>query len=222
MRTIGRLMLAALAVLTMPSLAQAQEGRLFKNAWFWGAKVGSMYYTTPTHTGYAPVLGGEWIITRTRGALYLAVQESFMPDDEPVGSIEDPYSSTGRKPVWISDMRQVTIAGLIFPTQKRGYLRPYAGLGFTLANAFSSGAALNGFESETEKRYLEAAVEDAKSAASLIGMVGLQAQYRRLSAFGQAAMMPAHGTSFLLNGNYTLYFEGGLRYNIGTSIDRPY
>ena len=222
MRTIGRLMLAALAVLTMPSLARAQEGRLFKNAWFWGAKVGSMAYTTPTHTGYAPVLGGEWVITRTRGALYLSVQEAFMPDDEAVGSIEDPYSQSGRKPVYISDIRQATIAGLIFPTQKRGYLRPYAGIGFTLVDAFSSGAQLNGNESETERNYLAFAVEDAKSTASLIGMLGIQAQYRRLSAFAQGAMMPAHGTSFLLNGNYTLFFEGGLRYNIGTSIDRPY
>lgn len=221
MRTTGRLMLAALAVLTMPSLAQAQEGRLFKNAWFWGAKVGTMHYTSRTHEGYAPVLGAEWVITRTRGALYLSIQESFMPE-EPVAAIEDPYATTGFKPVYVSDIRQATIAGLIFPTQKRGYLRPYAGIGFTLVDAFSSGAQLNGFESETERRYLAFAVEDAKSTASLIGMVGLQAQYRRLSAFAQGSMMPAHGTSFLLNGNYTLYYEAGLRYNIGTSIDRPY
>ena len=221
MRTIGRLMLAALAVLTMPSLAQAQEGRLFKNAWFWGAKVGSMYYTSRTHKGYAPLIGGEWVITRTRGALYLSVQESFMPET-PSAAIEDPYSTTGYKNVYVSDIRQATIAGLIFPTQKRGYLRPYAGIGFTLVDAFSSGPQLDGFESETERRYLAFAVEDAKSTASLIGMLGIQAQYRRLSAFAQGAMMPAQSTSFLLNGNYTLFFEGGLRYNIGTSIDRPY
>jgi hypothetical protein len=118
-------------------------------------------------------------------------------------------------------MRRATIAGFVFPTMKRGYLRPYAGAGFVLLD-FHAASPENAGSNSAENQYVIEALQDSKSGASIIGIVGLQAQLKRLSAFGQGSLMPAQGTNFLLNGNYTLIFEAGLRYNIGTSIDRPF
>ena len=41
MRTIRALM-AATAVVVLPSIASAQQGRGFQDAWFWGLKVGGL------------------------------------------------------------------------------------------------------------------------------------------------------------------------------------
>lgn len=220
MRTI-RVLAALFALLTVPQIAGAQEGRLFKDSWFWGAKVGSMKFETVESKGYAQLIGAEWLITRTRGALYLAADETFFGDDS-FSAVDNPYNTTnGRAPIILRDMRRFTVAGMVFPTMKRGYLRPYAGAGFVLME-FHAATPETQSTNSGENQYVLTELENAKSGASLLGIVGLQAQFRRLSAFGQGSMMPAQGTTFLLNGNYTLIFEAGLRYNIGTSIDKPY
>jgi len=219
MRTIRRLT-TALALMVLPQVAGAQEGRLFKDSWFWGAKVGTMKYETLVTKGYAPLIGGEWLITRTRGALYLAVDEAFF-GLEGRSTVEDPYAPSGRKEVHLFDLRRATIAGIVFPAQKRGYLRPYAGVGFVLLD-FHAASPVTGGNSAAENQAIGEALQDAKSGASVMGLLGLQAQFKRLSAFGQGSVMPAQGSTFLLNGNYTIIVEAGLRYNIGTSIDRPF
>ena len=219
MRTIRRLT-TALALIALPQLASAQEGRLFKDSWFWGAKVGTMKYETLVTEGYAPMIGLEWLITRTRGALYLAIDETIFGLDGQ-SSVDDPYAVSGRKDIHLQDLRRATIAGFVFPTMKRGFLRPYAGVGFVLLD-FHNASQVTGSSNSAENQYVAEALQDAKSGASILGIVGLQAQLKRLSAFGQGSWMPAQGSTFLLNGNYTLILEVGLRYNIGTSIDRPY
>ena len=219
MRTI-RFLATVLALLAVPQVGSAQEGRLFKDSWFWGAKVGTMKYATLESEGYAQLIGAEWLITRTRGALYLAVDEAFFGVNG-YSSVDNPYSTTGRQLVVLNDLRRATIAGFVFPTMKRGYLRPYAGAGFVLLDFHAASPASAGSNS-AENQYVLETLQVSKSGASIIGIVGLQAQLKRLSAFGQGSLMPAQGTTFLLNGNYTLILEVGLRYNIGTSIDRPF
>jgi hypothetical protein len=218
MRTI-RFLAALTALVVMPQVGGAQEGRLFKDSWFWGAKVGTVKYATLEEEGYAQMIGAEWLITRTRGALYLALDETFF--GERLSSVDDPYAFNGRKRVQLNDMRRATIAGFVFPSMRRGFLRPYAGAGFALLD-FHAAAPTSAGASSAENQYITESLETAKSGASLLGIVGLQAQFKRLSAFGQGSLMPAQGTTFLLNANYTLILEVGLRYNIGTSIDRPF
>jgi hypothetical protein len=75
MRTI-RVLATVFALLLLPQIGGAQEGRHFKDSWFWGAKVGSMKYATLESEGYAQLIGAEWLITRTRGALYLAIERA--------------------------------------------------------------------------------------------------------------------------------------------------
>jgi len=77
MRTLRVLTIAA-AVVALPSLATAQQGRPFKDAWFWGVKAGgfSLADTAGAYT-MAPMVGAEWLITRTHGGLYLSVGQAF-------------------------------------------------------------------------------------------------------------------------------------------------
>lgn len=224
MRTIGRLVVAGFAVLALPHAAAAQEGRLFQNSWFWGAKGGSFYFNSPTvDGGFAATVGGEWLITRTRTALYIAAQEVFMWEGPGVSRIDDPYAFSGRKDVYVSDIRSATIAMMAFPRVIGENFRPYAGLGFTFMNAFSSGPVLTGTESAAERAFLDEAVDESKEFFGFVGMAGLQMQYRRFSVFGQATMMPQQSTSsWFFNTNHNYLLEAGIRWNMGSSIDsRP-
>jgi hypothetical protein len=47
-------------------------------------------------------------------------------------------------------------------------------------------------------------------------MGGVQAQFGRLAVFGQASVAPA-SANFLLNNSALGFFEGGVRYNFGSS-----
>jgi len=52
-------------------------------------------------------------------------------------------------------------------------------------------------------------------------MAGLQMRLVRFSVFGQATASPANSNFFLYTGsNWRTTVEGGMRYNIGSSIDR--
>jgi hypothetical protein len=58
-----------------------------------------------------------------------------------------------------------------------------------------------------------------KDRVSFITMAGIQAQYQRVSLFGQVTYMPAKA-DFLLNGRSTYILEAGIRYNFGASKER--
>ena len=60
---------SAAALLAQPSAAQ--EGRQFKDAWFWGAKGGALVYSSnySTDAAVAPLAGIDWMITRTYGGV---------------------------------------------------------------------------------------------------------------------------------------------------------
>ena len=207
---LGLALLAAL-----PNVGSAQAGRLFKDSWFWGAKTGVMSYSTKAvENAVAPLVGGEWLITRTRGALYVSYDQTFFNTD---AAVADGFSVGGQRLVALDDMRRVTFAALAFPKNWMG-IRPYGGLGMAL-NFITDATPRGTYESAAQKNDIEATVEDRRSRASILLMGGVQAQYSRWSVFGQATMMPAHAT-FLIDGRSTYFLEGGIRYNIGSSIER--
>jgi hypothetical protein len=57
---------------------------------------------------------------------------------------------------------------------------------------------------------------------SLLGTIGVQAQYKRFAPFLQAQVMPTQGRNqFLINGEgFTYVIEGGLRINTSKAIER--
>ena len=83
-----RVLTAAIGLAALlPKPSAAQGGRQFKDAWFWGVKGGGMLYSSAsTENSLAPLVGAEWLITRTRGGLYLSFDQAFLTT---TGSFQD-------------------------------------------------------------------------------------------------------------------------------------
>jgi len=61
-------------------------------------------------------------------------------------------------------------------------------------------------------------VEAARSRGAVMGMAGVQIQTRRAAIFAQEIMLPSN-SNFLFS-SVLSFFEFGVRYNFGSSIDR--
>jgi hypothetical protein len=214
MRTVRWLSLGLALATVVPSAAQAQEGRLFKNAWFWGAKAGITSFSTDrVKNAVAPSLGVEWLITRSRGGLYVSYDASFFEEETVIFT-----QAYGPHTIRMENMRRVTIAGLAFPFNI-GTIRPYGGVGLAM-NFIQNVTPVEAFSSQDQETIVARRAFDTKDRAAFIAIAGVQLQYFRFSAFGQASIMPAQAR-FMLNARPVYHLEGGIRWNVGTSIDRP-
>jgi hypothetical protein len=206
------------ALLSQPSAAQ--DGRQFKDAWFWGAKAGGLLYSSATTNGsVAPLVGAEWLITRTNGGLYVSFDQAFLTTG---GQFIDHDADTAfTRPVTLKNLRRLTIAGMVFPLQQRD-LHPYAGFGFTL-NQIAGTALQNNFTSTQRYEIALDSVRAKKATFSPVFIGGVQARYRPFSAFVQASATPTQ-QGFFLYGNggraFNMSLETGVRYNVGSAIDR--
>lgn len=212
-----RTLIAVLGLTALvPATGAAQEGRLFKDSWFWGAKAGVMtFWTTRVKHAQAPLFGADWLITRSKGALLVSGEQGFFEEES---SVFDASEADQERTVEISDIRRATFTVLGFPKQY-GVLRPYVGLGVSF-NFIQKAAATGLTSGSAQADTIGARVRNEQSSAAPLFMVGLQAQYSRFSIFGQGSMLYAQN-GLLFNNNETYVFEGGIRYNIGSSIDRP-
>ena len=208
--------LALVALLPAAGESQSQPGgaRGFKDSWYWGAKTGLLSFSTVTSgSAWAPLIGAEWLITRSRGALYVSLDQSFF--DETTGLVDQQGNAFQ---IGIEDLRRFTAAGLAFPVTW-GALRPYAGVGLSI-NFIQRAAPLTAVEDPATDARLREAIDDQKDRASIVFMGGVQGEYRRFVLFGQATYMPSRDR-FLLNDRSTYLLETGVRFNFGTSIERP-
>ena len=211
MRTF-RWMLACAAL--VPAVASAQADRDFRNSWFWGAKAGvSSFSTLTTRNKMAPLVGGEWLITRTRFGLYLAYDHSFF---DATAGIQDVGGNTYG--INIRNLRRVTAAGLMFP-RTFGVIRPYLGLGASM-NLISNARSVDQFSNPGDQAILDDEITDRKERASFLVMGGVQTQYKRVAPFGQITLQPSQ-QRFLLGERPLFVVEGGVRINLGSSIERP-
>ena len=198
----------------------AQDARQFKDAWFWGVKGGGLSYTSAsTNNGGAPLVGAEWLITRSNGGLYVSFDQAFFSTTG--GFTDRNPDSTFVRNVSLKNLRRFTMAGMIFPAQSRN-LHPYAGAG--LAFQQIAGAALvNG--SPGSPRYLIAqdSIQARKAAFSPIILAGIQARFKPMSLFVQGSASPIQRSFFLSNTvssrSFNFSLEMGARYNVGSSID---
>ncbi|HVE79973.1 MAG TPA: hypothetical protein VNA89_13995 [Gemmatimonadaceae bacterium] len=223
MRMVRPLTLAFGALALLPATGAAQSGRYFQNAWFWGAKAGNMTYWTrgKSSPSQAVQFGGEWLITRKRGGLYVAFDKVFfntLYSGSQTTYIDDPLNTDdgGVRYIDFDDMRRLTFAAMAFPKQF-GPFRPYGGLGLAV-NWITEAVPRGGFSTAQQAADIMMAVEDAKTRTAPIFILGTQMQLFRMSAFGQASYMPAE-RRFLLNDRGTYFFEVGVRYNVGSSVE---
>lgn len=207
------------ALAAQPSAAQ--DGRQFKDAWFWGVKGGGLVYASASTTAAAaPLVGAEWLITRTRGGLYVAYDQAFLTTNGAFVD-RDPDSLFFRD-VRLTNLRRVTIAAMVFPMQSNR-LHPYAGLGMAFSQ-IAGARLLTG--PTTGPRYAVAldSIQARKAGFSPILLAGTQMRLRPVSVFGQVTASPTQQAFFLSNSGssraWNVSLEFGARYNVGSSIDR--
>jgi hypothetical protein len=217
-----RVLTAAIGLAALlPQTSAAQAGRQFKDAWFWGVKTGGLVYSSASTTNSAaPMVGAEWLITRSRGGLYVSFDQAFLSTQ---GSFldRDPDSTFTRN-VSLKNMRRLAIAAMVFPMQSAKY-HPYAGFGMSL-NQIGGASFQTGFVNTVRYQIALDSVQSKKASFSPIIIAGLQARLTRFSVFGQAAVSPIQQNFFLYNSNsgsaFNASLETGIRYNFGSSIDR--
>jgi hypothetical protein len=214
MQKLRAVAVAVVATLVVSASASAQEMRNFDNSWFWGFKSGVNTFSAPGHGNTSTVdLGVDWLITRTRGGLYVSANQSIFKRDV---DVSDAASNTGKRKVQVSDLRRISFAALAFPKHFGG-ITPYAGIGYTIAVLGDARVYVDSLNTFPNTAFLDK-VEAARSRGAVFGMGGVQIQTKRVAIFAQETMLPSNG-QFLFS-SVLSFFEFGVRYNFGSSIDR--
>jgi hypothetical protein len=227
----------ALAVVALVALsaraAMAQPTRHFKDSWFWGIKGGALGYQIQSDMvpnnpferfwggPVAPLAGLDWLITRTNGGLYVSYDQSFFEHFVLVNDSAGPLDFTpGGRQVVLKDLRRFTMAGMLFPMQSY-FMHPYVGFGATLSyigKATPQGTYTN---PARQQPLVEGTIAQFRSVALPVFMIGTQFRLLKFSTFGQATAIPASRSFFLFTGSgWRVTLEGGIRFNVGTSIER--
>jgi hypothetical protein len=213
MQKLKAVAVALVATIVVSSSASAQM-RNFDNSWFWGFKSGINTFSVPGHGNTSTVdLGIDWLITRTRGGLYVSANQSIFERDL---EFLDPTSLTGQRTIRVNDMRRISLAGVAFP-KHFGAITPYAGLGFTLAVLGDARVFVDSANTFPNNSFLDE-VEKERSRGAVMGLAGVQIQTKRAAIFAQETMLPSN-SSFLFRSALS-FFEFGVRYNFGSSIDQ--
>lgn len=215
------------ALLAQPSAAQ--EGRPFRDAWFWGVRGGVLNYSSDadlqgpasgrgTDNAAAPLVGIDWLITRTRGGLYVGVDQSFFTS---AAYYRRPFVA-GDPGADLRNLRRVSLAGVLFPMQ-RPLMHPYVGFGLSLNQI---GAV--GLDAPIGIPALASAARDSLQSKRVtiapMLIAGIQQRLPRFSVYAQGSGTWLQQGYFLKHVDpkhflqWTL--EGGIRYNVGSSIDR--
>jgi hypothetical protein len=206
------------ALLAQPSAAQ--EGRPFKDAWFWGVKGGVLNYSSSvgTDNAGAPMIGADWLITRTHGGLYVSVDQSFFTT---TAYYREPYVA-GDPYVNVRNLRRISLTAMGFPMQSPT-LHPYVGAGLSLNQIGAAGLqSLLAFPAQNAAA--ADSIQSKKVTFAPMVIAGVQTRLPGFSVFAQ-------GTGTWLQDGFFLHYrapkrfiqlslEGGIRYNIGSSIDR--
>lgn len=203
--------LGALAALA-PRAAEAQSDRGFENSWFMGVKGGLMtFYTTDVKHAPAPLGGVDMLITHKNVGLNVSLEQAFFDETGQYAEYDYTGKSLGTQGrARIQDMRRFQMNVQAFP-KRFGTLRPYAGVGFSLNIIQKATVVTSDPASDAES-----SIEDVRSRVAAVFTGGVQGQFRRVALFGQASIMPAK-SRFFFSGGETLFVEGGVRWNIGTS-----
>ena len=193
-----------------------QQGRGWNKdyQWYWGAQGGAFVSKTNTQPlVYDPIVGGHWLITARRTALYVAYEQAiFLTDANAV--IFDPNSSTGTRDVSFHDMRRIMFGVLAFPAQK--VIEPFAGGGFALMQVLNPVVDCTSCATLSEVIEADNRAHDASSKAFFWIMGGLQINYSsKLNVFAHY-LLTSSAPGFLIDGN-THTLQGGIRYSLGTA-----
>ena len=195
----------------IPASASAQRVKDFEDSWFWGVKGGVSTYT-PVYFNDAETgatYGAEWLITRTRGALYVSVDQTNV---NAISAVLDGADGSVR-PVEVDKLRRIGFAALAFP-KRFGKFRPYGGIGLAISQISGATPLLTADEEDVDESVYDR-IDERKSQSSFLAMGGLQMQLGKAAVFGQASYIPVN-SRFLLDDGIG-FFEFGVRYNFGSA-----
>lgn len=215
------------ALLAPPSAAQ--DGRPFRDAWFWGVRGGVLNYSSDadligpangkgTDNAGAPMVGIDWLITRSRGGLYLGIDEAFFTSS----AYYRRPAVTGDPAVMLRNERRISLAGMLFPMQSP-MTHPYVGIGLSV-NQVGDAALERPLAIPALQSAAIDSVQAKKVAIAPMVIAGVQQRLPGFSVFAQGS-----GTwlqnGFLLKSLAPKHYlqwslEAGIRYNVGSSIDR--
>lgn len=198
-----------------------QQGRGFSKQyqWYWGAQGGAfLSKTNVAPYVYDPIVGGHWLITARRTALYVAYEQAlFLADAQAI--IVDPNSSNssigpGFRDVSFNDMRRIMFGVVAFPAAK--IIEPFAGGGFALMQVLNPVVDCSSCTTLGEAVEASDRAHDAASKAFFWLMGGLQVNYSsKLNVFAHY-LITSSAAGFLIDGN-THTMQGGIRYSLGSS-----
>jgi len=206
---------ALVATLVVSASANAQGNRNFDNSWFWGFKSGINTFGIPNGGGNTSTvdLGVDWLITRTRGGLYVSGNQSIFQRDL---QVFDQASKTGERTVRVNDMRRISFAALAFPKHFGG-ITPYGGIGYTIVVLGDARVFVDSANTFPSNAFLDR-VEAMRSRSAVMAMAGVQIQASKMAIFGQETILPSN-SQFMFTSVMSA-FEFGVRLNFGSSIDR--
>jgi hypothetical protein len=226
MRAFSVLAVAALMAMDS-SAASAQSTRHFTDSWFWGVKGGVLAYQVQSSVNqFDPegdalaILGGvDWLITRKKGGLYVSFDHSLVRNDTVFVNDSITPLDTVPRAVALSGMRRFTLAGMLFPLESN-WFHPYVGFGASLSS-IATAEPQGTYSGRTQENLVLATITQFKTVASPLFILGAQMRLVKFSVFGQVSASPTYNNFFLFTGQgWRTTLEGGLRYNIGSSIDR--
>ncbi len=214
MQKLRAVAVALVATFVVSASANAQVRRNFDNSWFWGFKSGVNTFSLPGGGNTSTVdLGIDWLITRSKGGLYVSGNQSVFERDV---DVFDQASNTGERRVRVNDLRRITFAGLAFPKHFGG-ITPYGGIGYTIAVLGDARIFVDSTNSFPNNAFIDK-VESRRSRSSVLGMAGIQIQTKRAAIFAQETLLPS--TPNFLFTSVLSFFEFGVRYNFGSAVDR--
>jgi hypothetical protein len=214
MQKLRTVAVALVATIVVSAGAGAQGVRNFDNSWFWGFKSGVNTFSVPGHGNTSTVdLGIDWLITRTKGGLYVSANQSVFERDLEFG---DPTSNTGQRTVRVNDMRRITFAAVAFPKHFGG-ITPYGGIGYMIAVLGDARVFVDSANTFPNNSFLDE-MDQERSRGAVIGMAGLQIRTKRAAIFAQETLVPSNN-GFLFR-SVLNFLEFGVRWNFGSSIDR--
>ncbi|HEY6088753.1 MAG TPA: hypothetical protein VD771_03085 [Gemmatimonadaceae bacterium] len=214
MQKLKAVAVALIATIVVSASASAQGVRNFDNSWFWGFKSGVNSFSVPGHGNTSTVdLGIDWLITRSKGGLYVSGNQSIFEKDL---EFLDPASNSGRRTVRVNDMRRITFAAVAFPKHFGG-ITPYGGIGYMIAVLGDARVFVDSVNTFPTNAFLDE-IERERSRGAVLGMAGVQIQTKRMAIFAQETLLPSN-SSFLFR-SVLSFLEFGVRWNFGSSIDR--
>ncbi|MFQ6046584.1 MAG: hypothetical protein ACE5PT_09570 [Gemmatimonadales bacterium] len=210
MRTLSPALAAVCALLTVASPALGQRDA-WQDKWYWGAQGGAFLYQTFDQTGATSArqtavgVGGHWLITKRRAALYFAYDQLIFPAGTN-SAVPNTASATGQTPVSFSRGRRIQTSLYAIPSSRP--LQVYAGFGFAIQH-LSDVIPTAAFATAQEQKIAEEQIGTWSTKAFAVMSGGFQLRFGRLALYGTYQYQPS-GSEFLLATDQHL-LSGGIR-----------